>query len=144
MEQPRQHLCSVEGCGKAFSRKEHLSRHEKTHDPENILTCKVCAREFNRKYGNVSTCLFPTFQLLSSRTRHVTHFRYSKPRSSHCASLCSLLEFSAGPLHVLFDPHRPPKLCLSWAPANIFIQRFPPATFGSSRRRLQTSTLWPQ
>ncbi|MAD84576.1 MAG: hypothetical protein CL912_16580 [Deltaproteobacteria bacterium] len=45
----RQHVCSVEGCGKSFSRKEHLSRHEKTHDPENILTCKVCGREFNRK-----------------------------------------------------------------------------------------------
>ncbi|KAH7324042.1 hypothetical protein BKA65DRAFT_407375 [Rhexocercosporidium sp. MPI-PUGE-AT-0058] len=44
----RQHLCSVVGCGKAFSRKEHLSRHEKTHDPENILKCQVCEREFNR------------------------------------------------------------------------------------------------
>ncbi|PVH76532.1 hypothetical protein DL98DRAFT_425363 [Cadophora sp. DSE1049] len=41
-------MCSVAGCGKSFSRKEHLSRHEKTHDPENILTCKVCGREFNR------------------------------------------------------------------------------------------------
>ncbi|CAL3970269.1 unnamed protein product [Diplocarpon coronariae] len=43
----RQHICSS-GCGKAFSRKEHLARHEKTHDPENLLLCQVCKREFNR------------------------------------------------------------------------------------------------
>ncbi|EKD13377.1 hypothetical protein MBM_08460 [Drepanopeziza brunnea f. sp. 'multigermtubi' MB_m1] len=44
----RQHPCSYAGCGKSFSRKEHLSRHEKTHDPQNLLTCQVCGREFNR------------------------------------------------------------------------------------------------
>ncbi|PBP23389.1 hypothetical protein BUE80_DR005966 [Diplocarpon rosae] len=35
----RQHICSFD-CGKAFSRKEHLARHEKTHDPQNLLLGK--------------------------------------------------------------------------------------------------------
>lgn len=44
----RQWDCRHPGCGKSFARKEHLARHEKTHNPANLLQCPVCKRHFNR------------------------------------------------------------------------------------------------
>ncbi|CZR56525.1 uncharacterized protein PAC_06414 [Phialocephala subalpina] len=44
----RQWDCKHAGCGKSFARKEHLARHEKSHNPANLLQCPVCKRHFNR------------------------------------------------------------------------------------------------
>ncbi|TVY45971.1 hypothetical protein LSUB1_G000223 [Lachnellula subtilissima] len=47
----RQFICRHAGCGKSFARKEHLGRHEKAHDPSNLLQCPACQRNFNRKFA---------------------------------------------------------------------------------------------
>ncbi|KAK6593568.1 hypothetical protein H4I95_11357 [Botrytis cinerea] len=40
--------CNVSGCGKLFSRKEHLTRHMKSHDPNLQHECHVCGRRYAR------------------------------------------------------------------------------------------------
>ncbi|KAL8921868.1 MAG: hypothetical protein Q9172_003801 [Xanthocarpia lactea] len=40
--------CAVVGCGKMFNRKEHLTRHLKSHDPQRQYTCHVCGRRYAR------------------------------------------------------------------------------------------------
>ncbi|OBT70962.1 hypothetical protein VF21_10328 [Pseudogymnoascus sp. 05NY08] len=46
----RVYQCPVESCGKAYSRAEHLSRHQLNHDPKGIFKCHVpgCCRSFVR------------------------------------------------------------------------------------------------
>ena len=48
--QPRRFLCPHDGCGKSYSRKEHLARHELNHNPTQIYRCEVegCGRTFVR------------------------------------------------------------------------------------------------
>ncbi|KAF2716111.1 hypothetical protein K431DRAFT_289696 [Polychaeton citri CBS 116435] len=43
--------CDFEGCGKAYSRAEHLQRHQLNHAPKEIFHCQVpgCNREFVRQ-----------------------------------------------------------------------------------------------
>ncbi|THV44587.1 hypothetical protein BGAL_0612g00040 [Botrytis galanthina] len=40
--------CNVSECGKLFSRKEHLTRHMKSHDPNLQHECLVCGRRYAR------------------------------------------------------------------------------------------------
>ncbi|KAF5879083.1 putative transcription factor c2h2 cys6 protein [Botrytis fragariae] len=40
--------CKESGCGKLFSRKEHLTRHMKLHDPNLQYECPVCGRRYAR------------------------------------------------------------------------------------------------
>ncbi|RPA93243.1 hypothetical protein L873DRAFT_1706077 [Choiromyces venosus 120613-1] len=44
---PRKFFCNYEGCGKAFTRAEHLQRHELNHRPS-PNTCKRCRAHFAR------------------------------------------------------------------------------------------------
>ncbi|PMD37524.1 hypothetical protein L207DRAFT_77233 [Hyaloscypha variabilis F] len=44
----RQFHCQAENCGRSFTRKEHLTRHERSHNAANLQTCHVCHRKFNR------------------------------------------------------------------------------------------------
>ncbi|KAF7944901.1 uncharacterized protein EAE97_005534 [Botrytis byssoidea] len=46
----QRYFCKHDDCGKSFARKEHLSRHEKSHIPANSLQCQVCKRRFNRNF----------------------------------------------------------------------------------------------
>src|SRR5262249_22951201 len=41
------HKCSE--CGKAFSRKDHLSRHMIIHNEQRPYSCRICARAFSQK-----------------------------------------------------------------------------------------------
>ena len=45
----RQYRCQTNGCGRSFTRKEHLTRHERSHNAANLHTCHVCHRKFNRR-----------------------------------------------------------------------------------------------
>ncbi|KAI1111439.1 hypothetical protein F5Y14DRAFT_443325 [Nemania sp. NC0429] len=40
--------CAVPGCQKAFRRKEHLTRHLKSHDTEPQYVCHICGRRYAR------------------------------------------------------------------------------------------------
>ncbi|KAI1771486.1 hypothetical protein F4818DRAFT_429225 [Hypoxylon cercidicola] len=40
--------CNVVGCGKKFTRKEHLNRHNLTHEPVHQHKCHVCGRRYAR------------------------------------------------------------------------------------------------
>ncbi|ORY65474.1 fungal-specific transcription factor domain-containing protein [Pseudomassariella vexata] len=41
--------CPNEGCGKSYSRAEHLYRHQLNHNPKNIYKCHLCNRTFVRQ-----------------------------------------------------------------------------------------------
>jgi len=42
------YLCSVDSCGKSFSRKEHYKRHLSLHFGDKLFACPTCGRAFNR------------------------------------------------------------------------------------------------
>ncbi|TVY43912.1 hypothetical protein LOCC1_G003520 [Lachnellula occidentalis] len=75
--------CRHAGCGKCFARKEHLGRHEKTHDPSNLLQCPACKRNFNRKSAfllllrfNMTTNLHNSDSLQRHVIRHGATFAH--------------------------------------------------------------------
>ncbi|GJN93337.1 hypothetical protein Rhopal_006390-T1 [Rhodotorula paludigena] len=45
----QRHFCSHVGCGKSFSRADHLKRHTANHDPARVRTCPECGRGFARQ-----------------------------------------------------------------------------------------------
>lgn len=60
---PARHVCVFPDCDKSFTRKEHLSRHARSHTSENQYACTQCSKSFSRRYVRVSLeCLL----LLSS------------------------------------------------------------------------------
>jgi hypothetical protein len=61
---PSRHMCQFPRCEKTFIRKEHLTRHERSHAPQRSFVCYVCQRGFTRKF--VSHCSLYSFLLLSS------------------------------------------------------------------------------
>jgi len=61
---PSRHMCQFPGCEKTFIRKEHLTRHERSHAPQRSFVCYVCQRGFTRKF--VSHCSSYSFLPLSS------------------------------------------------------------------------------
>ncbi|KAL2122408.1 hypothetical protein VTJ04DRAFT_2863 [Mycothermus thermophilus] len=44
----RRFECSVPGCGRHFTRKEHLTRHVKSHSPQLQHQCPICGRRYAR------------------------------------------------------------------------------------------------
>jgi len=54
----KKYTCPVNGCGKSFQRKEHLTRHERAHNPETLFVCKVCKRKFNRRFESLSVFVY--------------------------------------------------------------------------------------
>lgn len=63
--------CAVPGCKKAFRRKEHLTRHLKSHDTEPQYACHICGRRYARS---------------DVLKRHVEfHPQYYKPKRSFVA-----------------------------------------------------------
>ena len=44
---PRLFVCQI--CTRAFSRQEHLKRHERSHTKEKPFTCNICSRKFSRR-----------------------------------------------------------------------------------------------
>jgi len=70
---PSRHTCQFPGCEKTFIRKEHLTRHEKSHAPQRSFVCYVCQRGFTRKF--VSHCSFHSFPPLSS-TSGIISFQF--------------------------------------------------------------------
>lgn len=54
---PTRHMCQYPGCEKTFIRKEHLTRHERSHASQRSFVCYVCQRGFTRKF--VSPCSAP-------------------------------------------------------------------------------------
>ncbi|GAA6001419.1 hypothetical protein JCM10207_006657 [Rhodosporidiobolus poonsookiae] len=47
-EDGKRYQCDFEGCGKAFSRPDHLSRHKLNHNPSTIYECPKCPKTFVR------------------------------------------------------------------------------------------------
>ncbi|GAA6028170.1 hypothetical protein JCM8097_006895 [Rhodosporidiobolus ruineniae] len=47
-EDGKRYTCDHEGCGKAFSRPDHLSRHKLNHNPTQVYECKKCPKTFVR------------------------------------------------------------------------------------------------
>ncbi|GAA5850603.1 hypothetical protein JCM8547_001926 [Rhodosporidiobolus lusitaniae] len=47
-EDGKRYACDFEGCGKAFSRPDHLSRHKLNHNPSTIYECPKCPKTFVR------------------------------------------------------------------------------------------------
>ncbi|KAI1371323.1 hypothetical protein F4677DRAFT_316116 [Hypoxylon crocopeplum] len=45
---PKSWECAFPGCGKKFTRKEHLNRHNLIHNPEHQYKCHVCGRRYAR------------------------------------------------------------------------------------------------
>ncbi|KAJ5888983.1 hypothetical protein N7495_009024 [Penicillium taxi] len=45
----RKFHCSHDGCGKSYSRAEHLARHQLNHAPKQIFHCEYCPRSFVRQ-----------------------------------------------------------------------------------------------
>ncbi|KAI8634026.1 fungal-specific transcription factor domain-containing protein [Xylariaceae sp. FL1651] len=45
---PPQFKCDLPGCGKSYSRKEHLNRHLKSHGPRPQHQCPLCGRRYAR------------------------------------------------------------------------------------------------
>lgn len=65
--------CAVPGCKKAFRRKEHLTRHLKSHDTEPQYACHICGRRYARS---------------DVLKRHVEfHPQYYKPKRSFVACI---------------------------------------------------------
>ncbi|KAF7865235.1 hypothetical protein EAF04_006212 [Stromatinia cepivora] len=51
-ETPSRWLCQFQGCKKSFQRKEHLTRHQKSHsDTSPAHICRICHKEFSRSDG---------------------------------------------------------------------------------------------
>ncbi|GAA5895962.1 hypothetical protein JCM6882_005572 [Rhodosporidiobolus microsporus] len=47
-EDGKRYACDHEGCGKAFSRPDHLSRHKLNHNPTTVYECNKCPKTFVR------------------------------------------------------------------------------------------------
>ncbi|GAA5828891.1 hypothetical protein JCM11251_005910 [Rhodosporidiobolus azoricus] len=47
-EDGKRYACDYEGCGKAFSRPDHLSRHKLNHNPTTVYECNKCPKTFVR------------------------------------------------------------------------------------------------
>ncbi|BGP40332.1 hypothetical protein JCM10450v2_004312 [Rhodotorula kratochvilovae] len=47
-EDGKRYPCDFDGCGKAFSRPDHLSRHKLNHNPSQIYECSRCPKTFVR------------------------------------------------------------------------------------------------
>ncbi|KAI1269536.1 hypothetical protein F5Y18DRAFT_370433 [Xylariaceae sp. FL1019] len=63
--------CAVSGCDKVFRRKEHLTRHMKTHDKQLQYACHICGKRYARS---------------DVLKRHIEfHPRYYKPKRSFAA-----------------------------------------------------------
>ncbi|KAI0161450.1 hypothetical protein GGR57DRAFT_498956 [Xylariaceae sp. FL1272] len=63
--------CTVSGCNKVFRRKEHLTRHMKTHDKQLQYACHICGKRYARS---------------DVLKRHVEfHPQYYKPKRSFAA-----------------------------------------------------------
>ncbi|KAB8801898.1 hypothetical protein FH972_026719 [Carpinus fangiana] len=85
----QKHVCTAPGCGKAYSRAEHLYRHQLNHQPKEIFHCKWpdCQRTFVRQ----DLCL-------RHEERHSTHPADNVPSKSnfrnppHVAALVSSVE----------------------------------------------------
>ncbi|ESZ96406.1 hypothetical protein SBOR_3238 [Sclerotinia borealis F-4128] len=51
-EPPSRWLCQSQGCTKSFQRKEHLTRHQKSHSSTSpAYVCRICHKEFSRSDG---------------------------------------------------------------------------------------------
>ncbi|KAI1328565.1 hypothetical protein F5Y16DRAFT_151047 [Xylariaceae sp. FL0255] len=69
--QSKRFECSIPGCVKVFRRKEHLTRHQKSHNTELPYVCNICGRRYARS---------------DVLKRHVEfHPQYYKPRRNFVA-----------------------------------------------------------
>ncbi|GAA5961970.1 hypothetical protein JCM21900_001988 [Sporobolomyces salmonicolor] len=47
-EEGKRYACDHDGCGKSFSRPDHLNRHRLNHNPTQIFNCNRCSKTFVR------------------------------------------------------------------------------------------------
>ncbi|KAF7955736.1 hypothetical protein EAE96_004660 [Botrytis aclada] len=77
-ETPPRWSCQLQGCTKSFQRKEHLTRHQKSHSnssPAHI--CRICHKEFSRSDG-----------LQRHLRRHGQQFKKPTGRSRRACAAC--------------------------------------------------------
>ncbi|KAH8900009.1 hypothetical protein GQ53DRAFT_740986 [Thozetella sp. PMI_491] len=90
---PRRFECAVPQCGKVFHRKEHLTRHLKSHNPEPQYQCPVCGRRYARS---------------DVLKRHIEfHPQYANARPNSTARPDALEEPAAGPSLAAADTRAP-------------------------------------
>ncbi|EXJ92364.1 hypothetical protein A1O3_00914 [Capronia epimyces CBS 606.96] len=97
----KKYECKHEGCGKSYSRAEHLYRHQLNHTPKTIYRCDYpeCSRYFVRQ----DLCI-------RHRERHTTHGSQLHKRDAFAQSNPKAIPIPQAPAH---QPQQPPNYPMS-------------------------------
>lgn len=67
-------VCTAGNCSKRFRRKEHLTRHLKSHDPAAQYRCRICGRTYARRYVMILLAIAIANRLNSTGLLRLHHY----------------------------------------------------------------------